>query len=379
MMARRTTEQSRRGRKRRPSHPANSARCEPESGDALAGRRVAAAAHRLRIARPRLRVHPHARDTDLRGRARDVGVRCLRGVRNRLHPSGPRAQHGREVVDRLRRLGLVRTAPTSDATASTRYATPRSAYCLLAIPVCALALWSGPRLPDGRLRLSPLHPVAAGVQSRSLFLATWVASCRRWSRGAPFSLWDHKGGNIAVHVAIALAFLWLIPGAGGRYRPLMTTLAVAVLLADATQTRGGFRAAVAGLLWVWVLTRRRGRMTLVAISTMFCLVLLAWGFNVRSVAVRIARSRSASSLRTSERDRRRESDSDGKLRANRQFRETSGPACGRGEKREACSHRTRFRARYRQGISAFRARPTSTRSPQFPPRRVRAMGVIGLA
>ena len=48
--------------------------------------------------------------------------------------------------------------------------------------------------------------------------------------GSAISFWDHKPGNIAVHVSIALAFLWLVPGTNRRTRALLTGFATVVLL-----------------------------------------------------------------------------------------------------------------------------------------------------
>ena len=58
-----------------------------------------------------------------------------------------------------------------------------------------------------------------------------------------------------MQVTIALAFLWLVPNIGGRFRPSLTGLATVVLLIGATQNRGGLVAATVGGLGLGVAVR----------------------------------------------------------------------------------------------------------------------------
>jgi O-antigen ligase len=95
------------------------------------------------------------------------------------------------------------------------------------------------------------------------------------------SIYNHKPGNVAVHVAIALAFVWLVPGIRRRSRTVLTGLGTVLLLIVATQNRGGFVAAAAGLAVAWLFAKRRGRMTLVMIMTVLAIIVAGWGFNVQ--------------------------------------------------------------------------------------------------
>src|SRR5262249_2313996 len=74
---------------------------------------------------------------------------------------------------------------------------------------------------------------------------------------------------------------WLVPGMGGRFRLPLTGLATVLLLIVATQNRGGGVAAIAGLAWVWMFARRRGRLTLMMVATVLLCVAIAWGVNLQ--------------------------------------------------------------------------------------------------
>jgi len=154
-------------------------------------------------------------------------------------------------------------------------------YSLVALMVCALVLhdrdlvgrWAGyyRRFIPWLLALSPLGLLLARSPNR---LPPIVP-------GSNISFWDHKPGNIAVQLTIAIAFLWLVPGANRRTRAFMTGFATLFLLVVATQNRAGFVAALAGLGVVWLFDKRRGRLTLVMISTIGLLFALAWGANLQ--------------------------------------------------------------------------------------------------
>jgi O-antigen ligase len=155
-------------------------------------------------------------------------------------------------------------------------------YSLLAIPICALVLrdaelvtrWAGMyrRFIPWFLVFSPIA---------LLFGSAFGTHLNILVPGSNVSIWDHKPGNIAVNVAIAVAFLWLVPNAAGRYRPLLTGLSTVVLLIVFTQNRGGSIAAAAGLAWVWLFAKRRGRMTLAVIATVCLVVLAGWSSNIQ--------------------------------------------------------------------------------------------------
>src|SRR6185436_173260 len=85
----------------------------------------------------------------------------------------------------------------------------------------------------------------------------------------------------SVQVAIALAFLWLIPDAGGRFRVHLTALATVVLLVGATQGRSGFVAAAVGLAMVGYFVHGRGRLAFAMGATILLIVVAGWGLNVQ--------------------------------------------------------------------------------------------------
>ena len=99
--------------------------------------------------------------------------------------------------------------------------------------------------------------------------------------GSDISIFDHKGANVSVQVAIALAFLWLVPDAGGRFRLHLTALATVVLLVGATQGRSGFVAAAAGLAAGCLLRHGGGRLAFAMGATVLLIIVAGWGLNVR--------------------------------------------------------------------------------------------------
>ena len=155
-------------------------------------------------------------------------------------------------------------------------------YALVAIPVCALVLrdadlvtrWAGMYR-----RFIPWFLIYAPI---ALLMGSAVGThLNLFVPGSGTSVFDHKPGNIAVNIAIALAFLWLVPNAGGRYRPFLTGFSTVVLLVVFTQNRGGFIAATAGLAWVWLFAKRRGRMTLAVIATVALVIVAGWSLNIQ--------------------------------------------------------------------------------------------------
>lgn len=180
-------------------------------------------------------------------------------------------------------FGLVRTVPhlAADGLDAVRDAALWY-YALVAIPICAL-IRSDPdligRWARNYRRLVPWLLVYSPI---ALFLSKNAdAGLAPLVPGSDVSFWNHAPGNIAVTVTLALAFLWLVPEAGGRFRPALTGIATVVLLIGATQNRGGLVAAIAGLGLVWLFARRRGRLTLVMIAMVAVVIVLGWGLNVQ--------------------------------------------------------------------------------------------------
>jgi O-antigen ligase len=155
-------------------------------------------------------------------------------------------------------------------------------YSLLAIAVCSLVQWdtrlarrwavSYRHFLPWLLLWSPVALIIAKAGDNGL--APIVP-------GSDISIWNHSPGNIAVHATIALAFLWLVPQAGGRTRPALTALATIVLLIGATQNRGGLVAAMAGLGLAWLFSKRRGRLTALMVAVVVVLLVAGWGLNIQ--------------------------------------------------------------------------------------------------
>jgi hypothetical protein len=154
-------------------------------------------------------------------------------------------------------------------------------YSLLAIPICALVLCDPEllrRWTHGYRRLIPwilvTSPFAIALNAATDKIHPLVPD-------STVTMTNHKPGNIAVHVTMALAFLWLVPEAGGRFRAALTGLGTLVLLIVATQNRGGFVAAAIGLAVAWLFGKRRGRMALVMVATVLAMIVAGWGLNIQ--------------------------------------------------------------------------------------------------
>lgn len=92
------------------------------------------------------------------------------------------------------------------------------------------------------------------------------------------SLFSYKPGNAAVHVFLAVAFLWAIWRPQGiratRWRYLVTGVGLAVILALSTQGRGGFVAVtVAGALLL-ILTAERSRLMMSVAGSLLALAVI---------------------------------------------------------------------------------------------------------
>ena len=146
--------------------------------------------------------------------------------------------------------------------------------------------------------------VAGVVVAMPQVLKQWVGSYRRllpwllgWSFialqldrriGGPYvpdtpiiSLFSHKSGNVAVHAALALAFLWLVPieGMTRRIRVLLTA-AVSVLVAvSGTQSRSGMIAAGVAIAVAWLMSWNRRQMVAVMVAPVVLVLALAWAIN----------------------------------------------------------------------------------------------------
>jgi hypothetical protein len=155
-------------------------------------------------------------------------------------------------------------------------------YALLAIPVCALVLADPDVLARWTHAYGRFIPWLLVYSPIALFLSKAAGNgFGPKVPGSAISIFDHKGANVSVQVAIALAFLWLIPGAGGRFRLHLTALATIVLLVGATQGRSGFVAAAVGLALVGYFGQGRGRLVFAMGATVLLIVVAAWGLNVR--------------------------------------------------------------------------------------------------
>lgn len=99
------------------------------------------------------------------------------------------------------------------------------------------------------------------------------------------TLFSHKPGNLAVAVATAIGFLWLVPthSLSRGARAVLTAFATVVILTLGTQNRGGLVAALAAILLTGVLLGRRSRnMAAVMVGTMLIGFVFVWGFDVHA-------------------------------------------------------------------------------------------------
>jgi hypothetical protein len=96
-------------------------------------------------------------------------------------------------------------------------------------------------------------------------------------------VFSHKPGNIAVHAAMALAFLWLVPHPGERQRRrlFLTMLATLVIGITATQSRAGLVSACAVLAIAWLLSRYGVRMVLYMVGTVALTLVFAWSIDLK--------------------------------------------------------------------------------------------------
>ena len=155
-------------------------------------------------------------------------------------------------------------------------------YALIAIPVCAIVLADPDVLSRWTRAYGRFIPWLFVYSPIALFLSKSASNgFGPKVPGSGISIFDHKGANVSVQVAIALAFLWLVPEAGGRFRLHLTALATLVLLVGATQGRSGFVAAAAALALVGYFGHGRGRLAFAMGATVLLIVVAAWGLNVR--------------------------------------------------------------------------------------------------
>jgi O-antigen ligase len=99
---------------------------------------------------------------------------------------------------------------------------------------------------------------------------------------SPLIPWfSHKSGNVAVHAAIALAFLWLVPIEGMRRRTrVLLTASVGVLVAvSGTQSRSGMIAAGAAITVTWLMAWNRRQMIACILAPVVLVLALAWAIN----------------------------------------------------------------------------------------------------
>jgi O-antigen ligase len=155
-------------------------------------------------------------------------------------------------------------------------------YALMAVLVATLVM-AVPDLPHKWARAyAPFVVVLLLWSPVALVLGNLTGPVIPGTGGVPF--FSHKPGDIAVAVATAIAFLWLVPGHSlrGRARVLLTGLATVVILAGGTQNRGGLVAAVAAILLTGALMgRQRWKMAAVMIGTVLIGLVVGWGLNVQ--------------------------------------------------------------------------------------------------
>lgn len=179
--------------------------------------------------------------------------------------------------------GLVRTVPFVPADGV--YAVRDAALCyyaLAAVLVAALVRGS-PELPEHWVGKYGALVVPLVVWSPiAMVLASWVGGPLIPDSGV--QIFQHRPGNIATTIATVIAFLWLVPRESlkPRSRALLTALATLVLLAVATQNRGGGVAAVVALLVTGALMDRgRLKMATAVLGPVLVALILAWGLDVR--------------------------------------------------------------------------------------------------
>ncbi len=99
------------------------------------------------------------------------------------------------------------------------------------------------------------------------------------------SIFAFKAGDIAVHAALAVAFLWLAderpPGRISPRLQALTALGLSAVLFAGSQNRGGLLAAVTILLLAMVVLRQRGRLAYAFVFTVGILLVVALALDLR--------------------------------------------------------------------------------------------------
>lgn len=138
-------------------------------------------------------------------------------------------------------------------------------------------------LPSVQRRYSALLPVFLGWAP----LAVVLQRMRPLSITVPDSdvlLTAYRPGNVGVHIALALAYVWVVepamPGTSRRRRIWLTLLGVLGVLVVATQNRAGLVAATLGLAIAWLVTPLRSRLTIAAGAAVMVMVAIPAILNV---------------------------------------------------------------------------------------------------
>jgi O-antigen/teichoic acid export membrane protein len=173
-------------------------------------------------------------------------------------------------------------------------------YCLFAL-FTAAALARAPELLERMIVL-----LARFVPFLLIWLPFAVVLIARGVNGphmpfAPVALLLHKPGDAAIAATLALAFLWLFPGArSARSRAVWSVVALGTIGLVATQNRGGFLASVAalavGLAFVPGRLRLIMRAVAIAVVGLFLLTVLPVRLSAGSGANPGHRAFSASQL-----------------------------------------------------------------------------------
>jgi hypothetical protein len=150
-------------------------------------------------------------------------------------------------------------------------------YALLALVVAGLVV-AMPHLPKQW----------AGAYRRFLpWMLGWSFIALQMDRrlGGPYvpdspviSFFSHKSGNVAVHAALALAFLWLVPieGMRRRTRVLLTAMVSVLVAVSGTQSRSGMIAAGVAITVAWLMSWNRRQMAAGMVAPVVLVLGLAW-------------------------------------------------------------------------------------------------------
>ena len=94
----------------------------------------------------------------------------------------------------------------------------------------------------------------------------------------------YRPGNVGVHIALALAYVWLVEPVASpqqrKRRTAVTALGMLGILVVATQNRAGLMAAVLGLGVAWIVTPLRTRLTMSAGAALLLVVAVPVIFNL---------------------------------------------------------------------------------------------------